>query len=107
MIESLNQRYERLIKEAEIAYGEAVAKLNADFQEKLKPYNEIYEFFVQQASEHRDQMVQDAMNKFDRDTAQLRQELETGIAEASRIWAKSVGEAEQAWHEGMEIVKES
>ncbi len=100
-METLDQKYERRIKDAEAAYSEALAKLNADFQEKLKPYNETYEYSVQQASEHRDKMVQDALNKFDADTAGLREELEFGIGKAAHEWGKRVAEAEQERHEGM------
>lgn len=104
MTETLDHQYERRIKEAEIEYGQAVAKLNADFQDKLKPYNQTYEKAVQLATEHKDQMVQLAMNEFDRNTAELRKTLEDGIKAAAHVWGKRVADAEKEWHSGMELV---
>jgi TRAP-type C4-dicarboxylate transport system substrate-binding protein len=101
MTESLDQIYERKIREAEKEYLQVVAKLNADFQEKLKPFNQTYNYFVQQASEYRDQMVQDALDRFDADTAPLRAELEKAIEEAQDVWGDKIAKAEREWHEGM------
>jgi F0F1-type ATP synthase membrane subunit b/b' len=103
MTEAQNQKYERRIKEADSDYKDAVAKLKADFQEKLKPFDKTYEYFVQHASEYRDQMVQRALNQFDADTAQLRADLEAGIAAASHAWGEKVKQALDEWHEGMAV----
>ena len=102
-MESLGQKYERRIKEADVEYAKEVAHLNEQAQSLLKPHDKTYEDAVKRADAARTEAEQTALAKFDADTAWIRKELEAGIEAASTRWANRTADALQEWHRGMEV----